>query len=354
MKISKSNLHKCLIFTSGILDNKADGPYSYISIFNKDRQAIITGVGTICSSEINITSESYEEENFIIKGTICDDIINSLDSEIITITLADNKILLKGNKVKIEAPIEQSIPRIIDSDLGNTLIENFELKDFANKLKLLYKITYEGPTEGQQSNIFISDGELRATNGIVFAYTPFVGLTDLVIPRSIVPIINGFAELIPYCNISIHTINETDKVLKLYNNSGNLTFLLGKAPKLLNSTELLQQFELNKQFRISRETLILALKRSLVTTNVKKPEIRFYTKDQSVFVTSEIASYAFFQEIGTAKDEYDLLLNPKIISDILSFSSIDVLDLHLGGPLDPLLIKMGDQNVLIMPLSKGL
>lgn len=356
MRISKSILHKVISYVTGILDRKAEGPYSFIKLRNESGYCSVTGVSTLCSTTLTIKSETFEDEEFIASGLIVADIINSLDSEIIDISFLDDKLLFSGNKVLIESNIESvnSLPRELESfESRKILVKNYSLKTLAQNLKIAYRATFEGPSESISSNIHLQNGELRASDQIIYLFTQCSELFNLQFPRSIVPVIVGFAELSPEVDIYISK-DESDQILEFSSVHGKLLILNGKAPILPCSAEILDKFNLQNELCVSKEKLQLGLKRALVTTDIKNPEVRLYTNSNKLFIESEYKNYRSIQELCNSSCSINMLLHPKILLDIINFATEEFIMISFGETNEPLLLKLGQFQALIMPLSPTL
>lgn len=350
MKISKSLLHKTLSFLTGLLDKKAEGVYSLIQIRNKSKLCTITGIGTHCSSEIVISSETEDEVSFTIKGNIGDDIINALDSEVISIEISD-ELILRGNGVFSRIPFETNFPRPIEPPAKEyRVIEHFDLKTFCQKLKIISKVVYEGPLEGTSSNVYIDSGEIRGTDDSRFIWSKFRFPHDLMIPKNVVSVIIGFAELVPFVDVFVSK-QDNDATIRFSNNSGSLILLAGRAPQLPTSNELTANYSLPNCFAYSREAFILAMKRALITSNPKNPEFRMRNEKGKLILISEFDNHLTVQEICDCNFEIDLLLEPKGLADLLSLIPGETLNFNTGDSLSPLRIKVDDYSLLIMPLS---
>lgn len=362
IRVSKSNLHKSLVFLRGLIDTKSSGVYSAVLLENKKRCLAITGVNSNLSTEIIIASESDEYMRFCVKGDLLASLIDSMDCEIIVLGIdSSDKLHIVGKNVAAELGIESGFPRTFDpSNLtGQEIIDNFDLRTFAGLLSRYSKLVYQGPFESISSNVFVSQNEIFACDQGRFAFEPFRFPVNLCIPKLAVAAIRGFAELLPYVSITIFNVSDSERIVCFHNDSGKLYFqtydmdyVIGLSDMPLSGKYMLVKFPADEIVRISKDDLIIGLKRSMVVADQKNPECMFIEKDGEVKIISNNKTAATMtQTVGKARTPLKVSINPSNLLKLLNDVPSDSVIIKWGGEDSPLHFVMSDTTLIYAILS---
>lgn len=367
IRVSKSQLYKSLVFLKGLIDVKTAGVYSAVLLENKNKRLTIVGVNATLSTEVCISSESDEYLRFAVKGDSIASLIDAMDCEIIVMFINSNdKLVVIGKNVEAEVVIESGFPRVFDpSEMeGENVLENFDLRTFSSVLSRYSKLVYSGPFESISSNVFVSQNEIFACDQGRFCFEKFNFPVNICIPKLAVTAIRGFSELLPYVDVTVYHLSETERMVCLHNESGKLYFqtydmkyVLGLSEMPLSGKYILEKFPAEEIIRLTKDELIIGLKRSLVVSDPKNPECLFVEKDGFVKLvsTDKTAVAAMMtQTVGKVRESRTPLncsVNPagliKLLSDIPSDSVI----IKWGGENSPLHFVMSDTTLIYAVLS---
>lgn len=357
LRVSKNALHKAIVFGAGIVDRKAERAYANLYLKLQHGELTIEANGPVASSEIILSVENCENEfSFSVPATILDDQLKSIDSEIVSIIQTETCVIIKGDKVSIETPLtEATSTRAIESDTAFNLQGNIDLKEFGKKLKIVHRATFEGPADGITSNIYISDNEMRACDDCKFYCTQFPstdGLSKgfqsikLILPKKACAIIASFSEITP-----IAEFYESEDCYIFRGDRAKLIMMKSIAPYLMNYSKMRDIYNFDKKIEMKRDALLLAARRSLITSDRQNPEMKFRSNGNNLVVISEFKHHVTTQILGDVDREISLNINPKDLIEFLTpIDSADNIVVEFGSSIDPISVKIDDYKALIMPL----